>query len=123
MCIWSGTPGGQGPPNSEGGTVAWSSNAAFAPGRVCASFCAGIDHLVGQALGGSFTALDDGAEADLLGIADAVVELGERLAVVEVRGVNHVPGSAQLSGEGEAPLRQALRMMKDQELSHVHGAE
>jgi hypothetical protein len=43
----------------------------------------------------------------------------ERLPdVVEVRGMNHVPGSAQLVGEREAACRQALRVMEKQELSH-----
>ena len=64
-------------------------------------------------------ALDDRVEADLLGVVNAVGEVGEGLAVVEIRGVNDVSASAELSGEGEAPGRQSLRMMKEQKLGHL----
>ena len=42
MWIWSGTPCGHEPPNSEAGKAALNSNAPLAPGRVWASICAGI---------------------------------------------------------------------------------
>jgi hypothetical protein len=42
-------------------------------------------------------------EADLFGVANAVSEFGEGLAVVEIWGVNNVSGSAEFIGEGEAP--------------------
>jgi hypothetical protein len=41
-----------------------------------------------------------------------VGQLGEGLAVVEIRGVNDVSGSAKVVGEGEAPGRQSLCMWK-----------
>ena len=78
-----------------------------------------IDDLTGQAVSSEPTALEDGFEADLLRVANAVGELGEGLAVVEIRGVNEVSGSAELVGEGEAPVRQSLCMMEEQNLSHV----
>jgi hypothetical protein len=59
----------------------------------------GIDDVVRQPVGGESTALDDRLEADLLGVAHAIGELGEGLAVVEVRGVNEVSRSAELIGE------------------------
>jgi len=36
--------------------------------------------------------------------------------------VHDVSGSAQSIGEGQAPTRQALRMMEEQNLSHVNAA-
>jgi hypothetical protein len=76
-------------------------------GRVCAGSVpereAGVDDFVRHAGGRESTALDDRVEPDLLGVAHAVGEFGERLAVVEIRGVNDVSGSAEFIGEGEAP--------------------
>jgi hypothetical protein len=66
-----------------------------------------IDHVVRQAVSGQSTALDDRVEADLLGVANAVGEFGEGLAVVEIRGVNDVSGGAEFIGEREAPGRQS----------------
>jgi hypothetical protein len=63
----------------------------------------GIDDFVRQAVSGESTALDDCLEADLFGVANAVSEFGEGLAVVEIWGVNDVSGSAEFIGEGEAP--------------------
>jgi hypothetical protein len=82
----------------------------------------GIDDFVRQAVSGESGALDDRVEADLLGVANAVGEFGEDLAVVEIRRVHDVSGSAESIGEGEAPTRQALRVMKEQNLSHVNAA-
>jgi hypothetical protein len=44
----------------------------------------GIDDFVGQAVGGDSAALDDGVEADPLGVANALGKVGEDLAVVEI---------------------------------------
>jgi hypothetical protein len=79
----------------------------------------GIDDLVRQDVSGESTALDDGVEPDLLGVANAVGEFDEGLAVVEIRGVNDVSGGAELIGEREAPRRQSLCVMEHQNLSHV----
>ncbi len=64
-----------------------------------------IDDFVRQAVSGESAALDDRVEADLLGVANAIGEFGKGLAVVEVRGVDDVSGSAEFVGEGEAPDR------------------
>src|SRR5207244_6892413 len=78
-----------------------------------------IDDLVRQAFSGEPTALPDGVEADLPGVADTVVEVGEGLPVVEIRGVYDVSGTPEFIGEGETPRRQSLCMMEEQKLSHV----
>ena len=54
-----------------------------------------------------------------LGVADAVVEVGEGLALVQIWCVHDVSGGAESIGEGEDPRRQALRMMKEQNFGHV----
>ena len=79
----------------------------------------GVDDAIRQAVRSKATALDDRIEADFLGIANAVGEVGEDLAVLEIRRVHDVSGSAESIGEGEAPARQAQRVMKEQNLSHV----
>ena len=99
------------------------------PGLVWASICAGstpsekpgIDDFVRQAVSGESAALDDRVEAHLFGVANAVFELGEGLAVVKIRHVHDVSGIAESIGEGEAPSLQAVRVMKEQNLSHVPG--
>src|SRR5439155_14617473 len=78
----------------------------------------GIDELVRQAVGCESTALADRVEADLLGVADAVVELGEGLAVVEVRGMNDVSGSPQLVGKREESARLTVCVVEEQYLGH-----
>src|SRR5205823_12143207 len=78
-----------------------------------------VDELVRQALGGKPAALGDRAEADLLGVADAVVELGERPPVVEIRSVDRVPRCAKLVREGEEARGLSLRVVKEQNLGHV----
>ncbi len=79
----------------------------------------GVDHAVGQAVRSPAAALDDRVEANFLGGANTPGEVGEDLAVVEIRRVHDVSGGAQSIGEGEAPTRQAVRVMKEQNLSHV----
>ena len=64
-------------------------------------------------LGGESAALHDRVESDLLGVGDALGELGERVAVVEIRRVDDVPGGAELVGEGEAPVGQPLCMVEE----------
>ena len=56
------------------------------------------------------------------GIANAIGEFGERLAFVEIRGVNDVSGGAELIGEGAAPGGQSLRMLEQQKLGHVRSS-
>jgi hypothetical protein len=55
-------------------------------------------------------------------VANAVGEVGKDLAVVEIRRVHDVSGSAESIGERKAPTRQALRAMKEQNLCHVAAA-
>jgi len=79
----------------------------------------GVDHAVGQAVGSQAPALDDRVEANFLGVANTLAEVGEELAVVEIRRVHDVSRGAQSIGEGEAPTGQAVRVMKEQNLRHV----
>src|SRR6266536_4932746 len=79
---------------------------------------AGIDELVRQALSGEPTPLADRVEADLLGVANALVERSERLALVEIRGVNRVPGCAELVGERKESGCLSLCVVKEQYLGH-----
>jgi hypothetical protein len=65
----------------------------------------GVDDVVRQAVRGKAAALEDRAEADLFGVPDAVRELGEGPALVEIGRVNDVSGRAELLDEGEAPGR------------------
>jgi hypothetical protein len=83
---------------------------------------AGIDDFVRQVVSGESTALDDRVEADLFGVVNAVGEFGEGLTVVEIWRVHDVSGSAESIGEGEAPGRQALSMMEEQNFGHVDAA-
>ena len=53
---------------------------------------------------------------------NGVGEVGEDLAVVEIRRVHDMSGSPESIGEVEAPARQALCVMKKQNLSHVTAA-
>ena len=79
----------------------------------------GVDELVRQAVGGEATALADRPEANLRRVPDTLVEVDERLTVVEIRGMNDVPGSAELVGESEEPRRLPLRVVEKKYLSHV----
>ena len=78
----------------------------------------GVDDAVGQAVRSELTALDDRVEADFLRVANAAGEVGEGIGLVEIRCVHDVSGSAESIGEGEASTRQALRVVKEQNLSH-----
>src|SRR5439155_23428575 len=77
-----------------------------------------IDELVRQAVGGESTALPYRREADLLREADTLIEVGEGLAVVEVRRMNDVSGSSQLVGEREEPAGLTLCVVEQQYLGH-----
>jgi len=73
-----------------------------------------------RAVRGELSALNDGVEAGLLGIAKAGGEVGEGLAVVEIWGMHDVAGRAEVTGERETPRRQSLRMMEQQQLSRAY---
>ena len=60
--------------------------------------------------------LVDRVEADLLGVADALRQIGEGLAVVEVGRVHDVSGRAKSVREGDDPRGQSLCVMKEQNL-------
>ena len=77
-----------------------------------------IDELARQPIRGASTALHDRAEANLPRVADALVEVGEGLAVVEVGGVDDVSGSSQPVGEREESSSLALCVMEEQYLGH-----
>jgi hypothetical protein len=53
-------------------------------------------------------------------VGDAVDQRTERPAVVEIRDVDDVPGSAQLVGERLHPGGQALGVMEQENLGHEH---
>src|SRR5258708_22461 len=74
----------------------------------------GIDKVARQAFGRTATALRNRLEADLLRVADALVEVGEGVAVVEVGRVDNVSGGAQLVGECKETLRLPLCVMEQQ---------
>ena len=78
-----------------------------------------VDELVRELLGGEPPTLHDRVETDLLRVADALVEVVERLAVVQVRRVDGVPDGSQVLGEAENALRDALRMVEEQDLGHA----
>src|SRR5206468_8748728 len=78
----------------------------------------GIDEPVRQLGGCAKTALLNRPEANLLRVADALVQVGEGLAVVEIRGMNDVSGSSQLVGECEESAGLALCMVEQQQLGH-----
>ena len=78
----------------------------------------GIDELVRQAGRREPAALLNRPEANLLRVADALVEVGEGLAVVEVGRVNDVAGGSQFVREREEALSLALGMMEEQDLGH-----
>ena len=78
----------------------------------------GVDDVVGQALRGQPAALEHRVEADLLRAPDALVEIVERPAFVEVGDVHHAPRGAELVGERPHPVRQPLRVMEEQHLGH-----
>ena len=42
----------------------------------------------------------------------------EGLTFVQIRGVHHVTGSAELVGEGQATARQSLGVMEEHHFSH-----
>jgi hypothetical protein len=80
---------------------------------------AGIDEAVGQAIGGEAAALNDRAEAGFLRVAHTVGGVGEGLALVEIWSVHDVSRRAKSIGKGEAPGRQTLCVMKEQDLRHA----
>ena len=61
----------------------------------------------------------DGAEADLTGVGEPVVERVERAAVVEIGGVDRVSRSAQPIGEGVHATGQSLGMVEEEYLGHA----
>ena len=81
-----------------------------------------VDDLVRQSLGGEPAALDDRVEADLLGVADALVAVDEDPAFVEIRDVDDVTRRAQVVGEGQAPGGESVRVMEEQHLGHGNPA-
>ena len=79
---------------------------------------AGVDDAVGQALGGEPATLDDRVEADLLGMADALVEGLERCAVVEIGHGDVMPRGAQLAGERADAVGEALGVLEQDDVGH-----
>ena len=102
------------------------SRAPLAPSRVWASFWAGDDperearvHELGREVASRVhPALEDHAEADLLGVGDALVEVGEGSPVVEVGKVHDVALCAEVVGEGVAAGREAEGVVEQQHVGH-----
>src|SRR6266540_2452459 len=79
---------------------------------------AGVDELGRQTLRSGRASFEDHVEADLPGVSDSVVEVRERLPVVQIGCVHHVARSAQLVGEREEALGLPLRVVEQQYLGH-----
>jgi len=78
----------------------------------------GVDEVLGQVFGSHLAALEDGVESDQLRVGHAVLDLVEPLALVQVRGVDDMPGRAELVGERDHPGGQTLGVVEEQDLSH-----
>src|SRR5215210_9253222 len=81
-----------------------------------------VHQLVRQAFRGDPTAFENGVEADLPGVANAVLEVVESRPVVQIGSVHDVPRSAELIREREASRREPVRVMEEQTLGHVGGS-
>ena len=87
------------------------------------SLCAGpapsearIDEIGRQAFRGRDTAIAECPEADASRVVHAFVERGERLPLVEIRGVHRVPGGARRQASKPGCL--SLRVVEEQDLRH-----
>jgi hypothetical protein len=69
--------------------------------------------------GDGASAIEDLVEPDLLRMRDALGEVGEDLAVVEVGNVDDVPLVAKVGGPRLTSGRQSLCVMKKQNFSHA----
>ena len=124
--ICSRTPAGHGPPNACGSTQECNSTAPRAPGRVCASFCAGStpsEKPMGTSPSGRSSApATPRAMTVSKPIASACAMPSsmrlERSPVVEVRRVHDVAHAPHPLAEGAHARRQALGMVEDQQLGH-----
>jgi hypothetical protein len=81
---------------------------------------AGIDQLGGQPIDRLDATLDHLAEADLLGMADPLLDGGERAAIEEIGRVHGVPGKAQFVGERNDAGCQPQRVVKEHNFSHPY---
>ena len=77
-----------------------------------------VDELGRQSFGRGLAAFEHDAETHLLRVADPIVELRKRVAVVQIGGVNHVSRSPQPVGERVEPLGLPLCVMEQQDLGH-----
>lgn len=80
----------------------------------------GVDQAVGQLMSDADASIDDGGEAMLLGVADPCYEIVERLALIEIGGVDGVSGSSQFIGESNDAGREPMGVMKQQDLCHAN---
>jgi hypothetical protein len=72
---------------------------------------AGEHELIRQLLGRLCAAPHDLVEPHLAGVTDPVVEVVERLALVEIWSVDRVASVPQLVGERQESLRLSVRMV------------
>jgi hypothetical protein len=68
---------------------------------------------------GGSAALDDGVEADLLGVGDPGPEGVERLPLVEVGRGDPVTAGTKLVGKAEYPRREPLGVMEQHDVGQV----
>ncbi len=80
---------------------------------------AGVDQVFGQAIDRAGAAIDHLREADLLRVAQPLLEGAEGAAVEEVWGVHGVPGAAQLIGEGDDARGQSEGVVEEHYLGHL----
>jgi len=79
---------------------------------------AGVHQIGGQRLGRMDAALDHLAEADLLGMGDALCEGLEDPALEQVGSVHRVPLGPQLLSESDDARREALGVMEQDDFGH-----
>src|SRR5215203_901398 len=87
-------------------------------GRGGAEREASVDEAPGQGVGRGYATTRDRRESHLAGVADAVLERVERLALIEIRSMDGMPGGAKLVREGQEAGRLSLRVVKEQYLRH-----
>src|SRR5579871_5324724 len=78
-----------------------------------------VHQVVGQAVDGADAPFDHVPEADRLDVGKPLLDAAERAALEQVRRVDGVLGVPKLVGEGGNARGQALRVVKENYLSHL----
>ena len=121
---YAGRPGPKPLELRDGGTKDSRNRAPWAPARVWVSLCAGRTRgrtrctpALGEVVCGRRRAAH--RRLDRPSVREALLERGERLAVVQVRRVHGVPTGPQVVGERADPVGQPLDVVDQQYLGHV----